>query len=101
MNPITCLMNSIEYFTASLPELMLTGEICDETWQRIMGPDSLGSLFPNLPVAKRICDAINSSESIDSILKETFVDYMMMRINVTRLTRNSQGKNGLLQLEMH
>ena len=38
VNPITCLANSIEYFTASLPELMLTGEFCDETWQRIMGP---------------------------------------------------------------
>ena len=88
-NPLECMSKGIKYFCDAMPELMLQADFSNESYERIMGMDALGSLWPTFPVALSICEGIKTS--VDPLYYANFVDYLM-RLNVSRLSRDSRTK---------
>ena len=77
------------YISECVPELMVTGESSEDSWQWIMGDDALGSVYPRLPAARNIIQRVK--ENVDELYYETFIDFML-RLNVVRLNRATREK---------
>ena len=54
LDPLKLVENAVEIMGGIIPSLLLQGEFSEEEWDRIMGDETLGPVYPSAPIAAKL-----------------------------------------------